>query len=276
VSSAVVPNSPLGDGYDLTGSLLLNPDGTAATGIASPGSLVVSQLAACRTLTGTMIQVFDGGFCPVGTTPTTAPIYIDGLDGALVNAVTATMPVADPAARGQSDTSLDVFGLAVLRKDWSENFHTALRYERTQGGASGLGGAVIRDWVTLSNTWDFAERWQLALRGEWVLRQSVYDGTSQYLVAGDPGLGALFTGTTPAGATGLVTIQGGNTNQIDTMRYGVAGRMTHRFTRNTSGWLQLTYNRQSSDSNTLGAPSDFDDYLAVLGVRYVFDPIKLW
>jgi hypothetical protein len=68
----------------------------------------------------------------------------------------------------------------------------------------------------------------------------------------------------------------GNTNEIDTMRYGVASRLTHRFTRNTSGWLQFTYNRQSSTGGTLGDPSDFDDYLATIGVQHVFEPIKLW
>jgi len=68
----------------------------------------------------------------------------------------------------------------------------------------------------------------------------------------------------------------GNKSSIDTTRYGGAGRLTHSFTRNTSGWVQLTYNEQTSRSDTLGDPSDFTNFLAVLGVRHVFEPIKLW
>ena len=34
---------------------------------------------------------------------------------------------------------------------------------------------VIADSASLSNTWDFAERWQIAVRGDWVNRTSVVD-----------------------------------------------------------------------------------------------------
>ena len=275
VSSVAIPSAPLAEGASLNG--LVNPDGTPAVGTANPGSLLVSQLAICPTIVGTTTQVFAGNLCPIGTTPTTAGVYIDGFDGALLGVVNAPVSLVDPAARGEDDTSVNVFGRAVLRKDWSENFHSALRYERTQGGASGLGGAVVADSASLSNTWDFAERWQLAFRGDWVYRRSIVsNGVSQYVQAGDIGDPSFSGGVVPAGAIALVTIRGGDTNKIDTTRYGVAGRLTHRFTRNTSGWVQLTYNEQTSTSNTLGNPSDFNDFLAVAGVRYVFDPIKLW
>jgi predicted porin len=68
----------------------------------------------------------------------------------------------------------------------------------------------------------------------------------------------------------------GDTSEIDTMRWGVSGRATHRFSRNTSGHIQLTYNQQESEGGTLGNSSDFENFLALVGVRYVFDPIKLW
>ena len=282
-TTAAIPYLIVPDGFVLDGSGLVNPDGTAATGTANPGSIVVSQLASCPTIVGSGTQVIAGNVCtipgPGAGTPTTAGVFLDGLNNpTAVTAATNTNVVNDPFARGESDTSLNIFGSAVLRKDWTENLHTALRYQRTQADASGLGGAVVADYVSLSNTWDFAERWQLAVRGDWVDRRSIANnGVSQYLQAGDAsGLDAAFTGTTPAGAVGLVTIQGGNTNRIATTRFGVAGRLTHGFTRNTSGWVQLTYNDQSSSSNTLGNPSDFQDFLATVGIRYVFEPIKLW
>ncbi|MGH0029747.1 MAG: hypothetical protein ACQGVC_08145 [Myxococcota bacterium] len=276
VQTATIPFLTLG-ATDVTGLGLLNEDGTVASGPANPGSIVVSQEAACPTLTSTGQSVFAGNVCPFGGTPTTAGIFLDGIDDAPIIAnATAITQVVDPFAEGESDSSLDLFAFAVVRKDWTDDFHSALRYERTQGGASGLGGAVIRDSVNFSHTWDFAERWQASVRSDFVYRQSVADdGVSQYLVAGDAGVPG-FSNVSPAGAVSLVTVQGGNSNEIDTIRYGVAGRITHRLTRNTSGWVQLTYNEQSSDSDTLGDPSDFNDFLAVLGVRHVFDPIKLW
>jgi hypothetical protein len=83
---------------------------------------------------------------------------------------------------------------------------------------------------------------------------------------GDPG--GIF-------GTDIVTQRSDETN-IDTMRWGFAGRVTHFLTRNTSGYLQFTYNQQTSKSDSLGDPSDFDDYLVTLGVTHVFQPIKLW
>ena len=279
LTTATVPFVALPGGFVLDGTGLVFADGSPATGTALAGDVVVAQLDACPQIVGTMTQVIPGDLCGIpnaaNATPTTAGVYLEQGTQEFTDA-TATTTVTDPAARGDDETRIDVFALAVLRKDWTENLHTAIRYERTQGDASGLGGAVVGDYASLSNTWDFAERWQLALRGDWTLRQSVSDsGVSQYIQAGDPGL-ASFGGTTPAGAVGLVTIRGGNTNEIDTMRYGVAGRLTHRFTRNTSGWVQLTYNEQTSSGGTLGNASDFDDFLAAIGVRHVFEPIKLW
>ena len=160
-----------------------------------------------------------------------------------------------------------------------------LSYTRSQGGASGLGSAVIRDTVNLSNTWEIAEKWRLAVRGDWSLRKSVVDdGVSQFVTAGDPllpplppgGVDEFHVSLAPAGANELISVTGGGASEIDTMRWGVSGRLTHRFTRNTSAWLQATYNEQTSQSDTLGDPSDFENFLVVLGVRHVFEPIKLW
>lgn len=273
-----IPGIPIAAGTNLDGLGLVRPNGDQAIGQLAEDGLVLSQLAGCPLLNGT-IPLFTGSVCNIDNR------VGSGRQGVVVNptdtlnefdAATAKTTVTDTAPTGETDTKVDLFAEVVLRRDWSKNLHSALRYTRTQGGASGLGGAVIEDDVRLSNLWEFAERWQLAVRGDWSLRNSVVGGgVSQYVVAGDAS-GAFFTGTTPAGAVGLVTVRGGNTNNIDTMRWGVAGRLTHRFTRNTSSWLQLTYNKQSSNLGTLGRPSDFDDFLAMVAVRHVFDPVKLW
>ena len=44
--------------------------------------------------------------------------------------------------------------------------------------AIGLGGAVIRDAVNLSNNWQISEKWQFFIRGDWTLRQSIEDATA--------------------------------------------------------------------------------------------------
>jgi predicted porin len=67
-----------------------------------------------------------------------------------------------------------------------------------------------------------------------------------------------------------------SSNRVETMRWGVAGRITHRLWRNTSLYGQFAYNEQDSKSNTLGGFSDFDGYLASLGIRHEFEPLKVW
>lgn len=275
-----IPGLFIPAGSNLTGTGLLRPDGNPALGTLPEAGLVVSQLAGCTPLNPTT-PLFTGSVCNIDNN-------VPGQQGVVVNptdtpneftAATTATTIMDSAPSGQTDDTFDFFAEAVLRRDWSENLHSALRYTRSQEGASGLGGAVIQDYVQLANLWEFAERWQLAVRGDWSLRNSVVSsGVSQYVVAYDASVanGANFSGTTPAGAMSLVTLRGGNSNNIDTMRWGVAGRLTHDFTRNTSSWIQLTYNRQSSNQGTLGRTSDFDDFLAVVAVRHVFDPVKLW
>jgi hypothetical protein len=86
-------------------------------------------------------------------------------------------------------------------------------------------------------------------------------------------------GTTPffaAEYTGQAITGSPTTNRIETMRWGVAGRITHRLWRNTNLYGQLAYNNQNSNANTLGRFSDFDGYLASLGIRHEFEPLKVW
>jgi hypothetical protein len=252
---------------------LVNQDGTAAVGAIEAGSIVVSQLAGCPTVTpGQPIFPGSGQICPISQA--NPGILLEGVsDAALVTAAQTNIVATNLFPVDEDDTTLTAFGEAVIAKHWTETLHTALRYNRTQGGASGLGGAVVSDAVSLANTWDFAERWQIAVRGDWVMRESVSDVTQQF-VGADPFV-VGFTNVIPAGTGELLTVTG-NDSVIETIRYGAAGRLTHRFTRNTSAWFQLTYNEQTSDGGTLGDPSDFSNTLAAIGVRHVFEPIKLW
>jgi hypothetical protein len=274
VTGPVYPNLTLTTDGDATGQGWVDQDRNPATGPFSAGSVLVSQIGACDTLAdGT--RVVQGSLCaPAVPTPTTALVLVRPTDPNY-DALTAQAPVSyiPPAtAKGDDSNSVNVFGEAVLRKRWSPTFQSALRYSRTQAGASGLGGAVIQDEINLSNNWDVTERWQIFVRGDWSFRQSINEATSIFGVAE----GDTLSGTADfAMVTGLTTVRGTNTD-IDTMRWGVAGRLTRLFTRTTSGWVQLTYNEQDSKGGTLGRGSDFENFLASVGVRHVFAPIKLW
>jgi len=177
----------------------------------------------------------------------------------------------DPA--GGSSDDLTVFAEAALSQRWTPNLASAVRYQRSQGNASGLGGTVTSDAVSFSTTWDFRERWQFAFRGDWTRRKSVADvvqvfNLAQGLPVGGGYVAAEYTGTSVSGAP--------SQNRIETNRWGVAGRLNYRMWRNTNVFVELGYHEQDSKQSSLGNFSDFEDFLATIGVRHVFEPIKLW
>ena len=75
-----------------------------------------------------------------------------------------------------------------------ENLDSAVRYTRNQGGASGLGGAVIRDVVTLSTNWGITEKWRFVARGDWVQRTSILDETTSISLEGTTAIVVDATG----------------------------------------------------------------------------------
>jgi hypothetical protein len=201
-------------------------------------------------------------------------VFLDGvIDSAEVSAVQSAVSVVNENPRGRRDDNLTVFATAIITKRWTPTFHSGLRYTREQGDASGLGGAVILDAVTLSNTWDFAERWQLAVRGDWTNRESAFDQRQTLDRVQSTPVGGL--GFPLAGRNGTAF----NTKrdaEINTRRWGVAGRITHRLFRSTQVYVQVRYDKQRSDFGSLGRSSDFENILATFGIRHTFEPIKLW
>jgi long-subunit fatty acid transport protein len=174
---------------------------------------------------------------------------------------------------GTKDDSLDVFVNVQLIKNWSPQLSSQVAYQRTQGTASGLGGAVIRDTVTGSVNWSFRDRWKLSTSAAWTNRESVGDVNEFFLLAeenltlGLPNI-ASYTGTQ------LVATSGNQ--RVETALWSVSTRLSHRLYRKTHVFAQGTYTDQTSKGGTLGAGSDFDDWLAIVGVRHEFEPIGLW
>ena len=221
---------------------------------SSDGALFVAAISTCGTVNNQ--QVTAACFYNIPATPNDVAEQID-----IIN--------VNPA--GQSDSEVTGFIDATLSQRWSPTLATALRYSRSQGDASGLGGTVVTDAISLSNTWDFAERWQLNLRGDWVRRQSAFDLNRTFdVVEGGP---------SPGGTIATRSGQSFNSKQnveIDTDRWGVATRITYQLFKNTSLYGQVRYDVQDSRGDTLGTASDFKNFLATFGVRHVFEPIPLW
>jgi hypothetical protein len=67
-----------------------------------------------------------------------------------------------------------------------------------------------------------------------------------------------------------------STRSVDTLRWGLAARVTRRITRHLSSSVRYTFNRQSSQQGTAGSFSDFNDHLVTLIVQYDFDRFHLW
>jgi hypothetical protein len=254
----------------------------------SGGVLLLSQADQCPELQNSTDRVLvSNQSCSVSVV-----VPLVGPDAALAEEIQATQAtVNNENPNGDDSTDVTVFADVVLTRHWTTSVQSAIRYSREQGNASGLGGTVVGDTVWLSNNWQITEKWELFGRAEWGQRKSVseagqvntfveeLDPTTAFLNspgASTIGIAGVATGVGGVPGTGEAFTQRDNTTEIDTMRWGVASRITRIFTRNTRGYVEFTYNEQKSQGDSLGDPSDFDDYLVTLGVQHVFSPIKLW
>lgn len=203
----------------------------------------------------------------------------DPTDAATIAAIlNGAVPITNPNTAGGSGEQLTIFAEVVLSKRWTPTVASALRYSRSQGDASGLGGTVIADSISLSTNWDFARRWQLALRGDWIKRESTFDLRQTRLVTEAIDDSDIPGGTFVQELAGFDGTAFNTTRSagIETDRWGVAARVTHQLFRSTLVFAQVRYDEQRSDPGTLGRSSDFENVLGVIGVRHTFEPIKLW
>jgi hypothetical protein len=282
----IVPFQQVGN-FRASGGFVDRNGNPIAAGTEFPsGSLLVGRFSTCQQLdtnSGQVAVLTSNQSCPLNVILDATPGADDDLIAEIENQAN-TVTLINPDPDGDNSTDVTGFAEAVLTRRWTPNLQSALRYVREQGNGSGLGGTVVGDAITLSNTWDITEKWQIALRGEWGQRKSVSESTRTQTVAeqvtsplGGIPFGVDLAGVSPTvGTDGVLITQRSDETNVDTMRWGIASRATHFFTRNTSGYVQLTYNQQTSASDSLGDPSDFDDFLATVGIRHVFEPIKLW
>jgi hypothetical protein len=175
---------------------------------------------------------------------------------------------------GVTDTRLTYFANASLTKRWTPNLASSLGYVREENVASGIDGAAVMDAVTATTTWRISERWDASVRADWTLRQSATEGARVYVSVAPQIVAGVPVPVAAGVPDGLVTID--SADSLDSQRWGVAGRLAYRLTKNTVTALQYAYNRQSSEGDTVGEASDFDDHLVTFTVQYNFEPIGLW
>ena len=238
---------------------------TPSTG-ANDGVVRVSSLPTCPVVSG--VPVLQG--CAL------VDLAVTDAEFAALTTGVASMPTTlSTLGSPTSDTSVDVFAEAGITKRWTEYFNTGARYSRSQGTASGVGGSVIRDTVTVSADWTPFERVRLVVRGDWVRRESVSDLTQIFIVAQD---GQVIDPAVPANVAGALTqaILSTGSSRVDTNRWSGRARLAYQLFRNTTVSGVVRYDNQDSNGGTLGSGSDFDNWTVSFGVTHQLDPIKLW
>ncbi len=248
-----------------------NDDGSVVVFANNPGGT-------CPTMEGklmgvptdyTVLRDNAGNTCP--------QILIPASNVAAVSYITSpgTNPVAPipyvEAPESVASTRITYFASASLTKRWSPTLASSLAYTRQDNGASGIDGGAVLDALTLSNTWRISERWDAALRTDWTQRKSATDGARIFAIPGDAGVPGA-----PGVASAVQLVQIDSSDSLNTQRWGLAGRLAYRLTKNTVTAAQYAYNKQSSKGDTVGQESDFDNHLVTFTVQYNFEPIGLW
>jgi len=212
----------------------------------------------------------------------------NGLGDALVidQIANTIVPMVNGNPAGDSSSNLTIFAQATLVKNWSENLESALNYTRSEGNASGLGSTVVADAASLSTNWRPWDLWEFSVRGDWVQRESAFDSEQTFdrvfpLNTANLGVpvGIALAGVCapgPGGCAGGTSFNSDTRSTIDTVRWSVQGRFTHRLFRGTRLYGLVRYDDQESERRSLGKTTDFENTSVIFGVVHIFEPIKLW
>ena len=277
------------------------------------GVVILSDLESCieNDVAGSTVQVIPGGqlACPgfgffaedtyllsddLDTIPNTyasagldaAEVQVD-IQSILDARNQAVLDFSPGSPTSLSSTSWTIFAQAALTRRWTPNVVSTASYTRRDSTASGIAGSAVLDAITLRTNWQITELWDAAFRADWTHRESTSPVDQLMLVVDDTGVpGAVAPLTSGAFGVGELFDEGiaynasytsRRVNQsIDTTRWGVQARIRRYFTRNLSSGLRYTFNRQTSEANTAGGFSDFDNHLITLNVQYDFDRWNIW
>jgi hypothetical protein len=174
-----------------------------------------------------------------------------------------------------SNFDLTIFAEIELVKRW-ETWRTRFKYSRSDSASSGAGQSTVLDVVIGQIIWDPSPVWSVSLTGSWSLRQQVDAQTSTVVGLGPPSAVALVipgdifvTQASPATSLRFAEQEGLG----DVMTYQASLRVKRRFGKRTEVFGQLTYLRQDYDQDE--GRDEFDNFRALLGARWMFDPINV-
>jgi hypothetical protein len=248
---------------------------TGTDGSGNPTEISVSAFNGCPVQAGNT-ALFDnaGSICP--------QILVS--DPGVIADITSRPEIDFVYLSGQmpesvKDTRITYFASAGITKRWTPTIVSSLNYVRQDDAASGIDGGATLDAVTLSTSWRISDRWDAAVRADWTLRESATNGARVFVSAFSenvPGIPIPVASACPAGPPCATLFEDESPDSLDTQRWGAAARIAYRLTKNTVTSLQYAYNKQSSNGDTVGVSSDFDDHLVTFTVQYNFEPIGLW
>jgi hypothetical protein len=178
-----------------------------------------------------------------------------------------------------SNFGLTIFAELELVKRW-ERFRTRFKYARSDSTSSGAGQSSVLDVVLLQLIWDPTPVWTVSLTGSWTLRQQTDPQTSTVVglaapelvtafTVGPGGLETFTTSASRASSLRFAEVEGLG----DVMTYQASLRVKRRIGRRTEVFGQLTYLRQDYDQTA--TRDAFDNFRALLGARWMFDPINV-
>lgn len=234
---------------------------------------------------------FDAETCPPAPPPPVGAGEFAGfgceavsLDPAQFQAANAfssvTVPVIDEFSSGSS-TSWTAFGSLLLNHRWRPDLVSSLSYQRTASTSSGLGSSVLDD-IFLVTSWDISELWDANMRIGFTIREST-SPTKEYIpIVTNQSVTAPGTSCADPGPTCLASFQGNAfrtaliNQDINTIRWGASARVARTISEHFQVSLRYNYTSQTSEANTLGLSSDFDDHLITVAVQYNFDRWNLW
>jgi len=250
----------------------------------SPQTLLVFDPATCPTVDDETMQPFLSARC--GLAPAAIvdnPSRDDDIFDVIENEQVPVLSVA--ADDDEAENSLTFFADVTFVKRW-ESWSTRLSFRRSESSSSGQGGSTILNVFTARANWEPVRHWTVNLTGSFTTRRSATD-LLQTVVGLEPvefcefptGVEFLEPGSCPAGLQSVVGAEAVNLRRFetddsfdtDTLRFTF--RVNRDLGPRTRAFLTLTYINQDRDD--LNATRTFENFRAMVGVRWWLDPLHL-
>jgi len=234
------------------------------------GSYVVPDASSCDTDADNPV-LLEGSRCASNRLLRNDPAFADEYQA--VQTILAADEFSEVEISGSNDGSNDmqwtVFGEVSLSHLWLPTLVSTVSYNRRESPARGLGAGAVEDGVQFLTTWRPSELWDLSFQASYVRRESPTNLSRTFIQVD---LDDATGGTNLVMANGLQTVIEADSG-VDTHRWGIVLRAARRITRRLSASMRFSYSDQTSQY-TSRSPNDFTNFLAVVGVKYDFDPFR--